>query len=89
MRKDNSKPNLGPLADVWTLVTAFADAMNLRHLREELYEQSADLAPPRSSNLQVARHAATFDPRLAYIGLQRAYVDRPVQYPRAKIDIGP
>ena len=88
MKKD-TPPNLGPLADVWTMVTAFTDAMNLRHLREELYEESVDLAPPRSSNLQVARHAATFDPRLAYIGLQRAYVDRPVQYPRAKIDISP
>jgi len=87
MNKD-LPPNLGPLGDVLAIVSAFTDAMNLRHLREELYEESVDLAPPRSSNLQVARHAAPFDPRLAYIGLQRAYVDPPVQYPRAKIDIG-
>ena len=87
MNKD-LPPNLGPLGDVLTMVSAFTDAMNLRHLREELYEESVDLAPPRSSNLQVARHAAPFDPRLAYIGLQRAYVDPPVQYPRAKIDVG-
>ena len=86
---DNSRTNLGPLGDVWTLVSAFTDAMNLRHLRSELYGESADLVPPRSSDLQLARQAAPFDPRLAYIGLQRAYIDVPVQYPRTKIDIRP
>ena len=89
MKKDNVPINLGPIADVWTLVSAFTDAMNLRHLRSELYGESAHLVPPRSSDHQVAKQAASFDPRLAYIGLQRAYVDPPIQYPRAKIDISP
>jgi hypothetical protein len=30
--------NLGPLADVVALVSAFTDAMNLRHLRSESTE---------------------------------------------------
>jgi hypothetical protein len=93
MNKDNSPIDLGPITDVWTLVSAFTDAMNLRHLRDELYGEAPDLAPPRRSaphrlgDLQLARQTTSFDPGLAYIGLQRAYIDKPVQYPRAKIDV--
>jgi hypothetical protein len=93
MKKDNAPIDLGPISDVWTLVSAFTDAMNLRHLREELYGESPDLAPPRRSRPHrlgephLARQAASFDPGLAYIGLQRAYIDMPGQHARAKIDV--
>ncbi len=95
MKKDNAPIDLGPITDVWTLVSAFTDAMNLRHLRDELYGEASDLAPPRRSpprrlgDLQLARQATSFDPGLAYIGLQRAHIDMPMQYPRTKIDVSP
>jgi hypothetical protein len=87
--KDNSPNDLGPLDDVWTLVNAFTDAMNLRHLRGALYADPPRPVPHRLSDPQLLGQTTSFDPRLAYFGLQRAYVNTPVQNPRAKIDVSP
>ena len=91
--REHKPPDFEPIGLMWTLVSAMTDAMNLRHLRSELYGESVNLAPPpsRLSNLQVtdriADQTAPFDHRSGQIGLQRAHVEVPVQYPRAKFDI--
>ncbi len=61
MMKDNSPNDLVPLTDVWTLITAFTDAMNLRHLQGELYGESLDLVRQPQSDLQRSREPVVCD----------------------------
>lgn len=86
-------PDFEPIGLVWTLVSAMTDALNLRHLRSELYGESVDLTPPpsRLSNLQITDQitdqTTPIDHRFGQVGLQRPHFEVPVQYPRAKFDI--
>jgi hypothetical protein len=62
-----------------TLFGAVGDALNLRHLRGELY------APDRSRDQPFAGSATSFDARRR--ALQFPNVDAAPQNPRAKIDV--
>ena len=85
--RENEPPDFEPIGLVWTLISAMTDAMNLRHLRSELYDESVNPTPPsRLGNPQISDRAP-FDRRFAQVGLQRPPVEVPAQYPRAKLDI--
>ena len=89
-KRETPPPNLEPVALVWTLISAMTDALNLRHLRSELYGEAADLiASGPLRDLQIADRTAPFDQRLAQVGLNRSNVEVPAQHARAKIDVGP
>ncbi len=89
--REQKPTDFEPIGLVWTLVSAMTDAMNLRHLRSELYGESVDLTSPSSdsnsdSNNRITDQTTPFDNRFGHVG-QRPNVEMPVQYPRVKIDI--
>jgi hypothetical protein len=75
-------PRDSSLTLVATLISALTDALNLRYLREELFEAPLD----RSSDEPLVRPATPFDVRQRV--LQFAHIETAAKYPRSQFDVG-